>query len=202
MKSSKGDDKDKAMSMSSNGKGKCFEHKQRGVCWNCGEKGHFKDKCPKPAKSNEKKNDSSKMGGSVNAAIDSDSEGDGAFFAELCNLDSDIPELKSVSNSGSDLELEGESNGDWLSEIGDDLDSDEDTKVLFGAERSERGSHMDPNLVVINLDEAAAHVEPSSKAKSSPCVEVYDSVSVGAIQKTGHGVMFHIILTSEMLLTN
>jgi hypothetical protein len=34
---------------------------------------------------------------------------------------------------------------------------------------------MDPNLVVINLDEAAAHVEPISKVKSSPCVEVYDS---------------------------
>jgi hypothetical protein len=140
MKSSKEDDKDEAMSVSSNGKGKRFKRKPRGVCWNCREKGHFKDKCPKPAKSNENKNDSSKKGGSVNAAIDSDSEGDGAFFAELCDLDSDIPELKSVSNSGSDLELEGDSDGDWFSEIGNDLDSDENTKVLFVPERSECGS--------------------------------------------------------------
>jgi hypothetical protein len=174
MRSSEGDDKDKAMSVSSNGKGKHFKCKPHGICWNCGEKGHFKDKCPKPAKSNKKKNDSSKKVGSVNATIDSGSEGNGAFFAELCDLDSDIPELKSVSDSGSDLELQGESDGDWFSEI-DDLDSDEDTKVVFGPERSECGSHMDPNLVVIDLDEAAAHVEPSSKAKSSPHVEVYDS---------------------------
>jgi hypothetical protein len=120
------------------------------------------------AKSNKKKNESLKKGGSVNAAIDSDS-------AELCDLDSDVPELKSVSNSGSGLELEGESDGDWFSEIGDDLDSDEDTKVLFGPERSECGSCMNPNLVVLDLDKAAAHVEPSSKAKSSPHMEVYDS---------------------------
>jgi hypothetical protein len=114
MKSSKRGDKDKAMSVSSNGKGKCFKRKPHGVCWNCRENGHFKDKCPKPAKSIKKENDLSKKGGSVNTTIDSDSEGDGVFFVELCDLDSDIPELKSVSDSGSDLELEGESNGDWF----------------------------------------------------------------------------------------
>ena len=53
VKSMKGDDKDEAMSVASSGKGKRFERKLRGVCWNCGEKGHFKDKCPKPAKSND-----------------------------------------------------------------------------------------------------------------------------------------------------
>jgi hypothetical protein len=140
------------MSVSSNGKGKHSECKPCGVCWNCEEKGHFKDECPKPAKSNKKKNNSSKKSGSVNANINSDSEGDGAFFAELCDLDSDIPELKSASNSGSDPELKGESDGDWFSKIGNDLDSDEDTKVLFGPERSEHSSCMDLNLVVIDLD--------------------------------------------------
>jgi hypothetical protein len=41
MKSSKGDDEEEAISVSSNGKGKRFEHKPHGVCWNSGEKGHF-----------------------------------------------------------------------------------------------------------------------------------------------------------------
>ena len=30
-------------------------------------------------------------------------------------------------------------------------------------------------MVVVDLDEVVAHVESSNKAKSSPCVEVYDS---------------------------
>jgi hypothetical protein len=61
-KSSKGDDKDEAMFIVSSGKGKRFERKPRGVCWNCGEKGHFKDKCPKPVKSNDKKKRLTKEG--------------------------------------------------------------------------------------------------------------------------------------------
>ena len=44
----KDNDKDEAMATSS-GKGKPkYPH---GVCWNCGEKGHYKDKCPKPSTS-------------------------------------------------------------------------------------------------------------------------------------------------------
>ena len=177
-KSSKGDDKDEAMSVVSSGKGKHFERKPRGVCWNCGEKGHFKDKCPKPVKSNDKKDDSPKKGGSANAAIESDSEDEAAFFAELWDSDSDMPELQSVSDSDSDsdLELEGDRSGDWFSEIGDDLDSD-DTKELFGIDGSECGSlvSVDLNSVAVDLDEVAAHVESSSKAESSPRVKVYDS---------------------------
>jgi len=71
----KDQDCDEALSVmssgKSNGKGK-FERKLRGVCWNCGEKGHFKDKCLKPPA--DKKNDSSKSKDStVNAMIGSDS---------------------------------------------------------------------------------------------------------------------------------
>jgi gag-polypeptide of LTR copia-type/Zinc knuckle len=50
------------------------------VCWNCGEKGHFKDKCPKPLK--DAKNDSPKKGGSALAAVEPDLEDGAAFFAE------------------------------------------------------------------------------------------------------------------------
>jgi len=59
------DEKDKATLASPNGKGK-KEHKCRGLCWNCGEKGHFRNKCPKPVK--DTKNNSPKKDGSANAA--------------------------------------------------------------------------------------------------------------------------------------
>ena len=42
------DDGDEAMAASS-GKGKGKAKYPRGVCWNCGKKGHYKDKCPEPA---------------------------------------------------------------------------------------------------------------------------------------------------------
>jgi len=35
---------------SSKRKGGKDDRKPRGVCWNCGEKGHYKDKCPKAVK--------------------------------------------------------------------------------------------------------------------------------------------------------
>ena len=113
------------------------------------------------------------------AAIESDSEDEAAFFAELWDSDSDMPELQSVSDSDSDsdLELEGDSNRDWFSEISDNLDSDEDTEELFGTDGSECGLlvSVDLNSVAVDLDEVAAHVESSNKAESSPRVEVYDS---------------------------
>ena len=179
VKSMKGNGKDNAMSIVSSGKGKRFERKPRGVCWNCREKGHFKDKCPKPAKTNDKKDDSPKKGGSVNAAIESDSEDEAAFFAELCDSDSDMPKLQSVSDSDSDsdLKLEEDSDGDWFSEIGNILDSNEDTEELFGTDGRECGSFVSVDLtsVAVDLDEVVAYIESSNKAESSPHVEVYDS---------------------------
>ena len=47
--SGKKDNGDKAMAASSgSGKGKGKLRYPHGVCWNCSEKGHCKDKCPKP----------------------------------------------------------------------------------------------------------------------------------------------------------
>ena len=44
------DDGDEAMvASSSSGKGKGKPRYLRGVCWNCGKKGHYKDKCPELA---------------------------------------------------------------------------------------------------------------------------------------------------------
>jgi gag-polypeptide of LTR copia-type/Zinc knuckle len=79
-KPSKSDEKDKAMLALLNGKGK-QECKPCGVCWNCGEKGHFKDKCPKPVK--DMKNDSPKKGRSANTAVEDDSEDEATFSSKV-----------------------------------------------------------------------------------------------------------------------
>ena len=106
----KDQDRDEALNVSSsgksNGKGK-FERKPRGVCWNCGEKGHFKDKCPKPAV--DKKNDSSKKSGVANIAIESDSDGEGAFF-----MDSESDSDEDPSDGGYDSDGD---ETDWFSEV-------------------------------------------------------------------------------------
>ena len=79
----KEDDKDEVLAVgSSSTKWKGKLEFLRGLCWNCGKKGHFKDKCPKPAKSTKdlKKEDiSAKKTNSTNAAIESDSESEVAF---------------------------------------------------------------------------------------------------------------------------
>jgi hypothetical protein len=77
------------------GKGKSTEKKfPRGVCWNCGEKGHFKDKCTKPAKTTKdpKKEDIPKKTDSAHAAVESDSESEGVF-AMISDTES-MPDLE------------------------------------------------------------------------------------------------------------
>ena len=92
----KGDEKDEALSVtqgqSSKKKGGSCKL-PHGVCWNCGEKGHFKNECPKPMKKDE---DSPKNGGTANTTIASDLEGEGAFFMEPesdTDLDLDFPDF-------------------------------------------------------------------------------------------------------------
>ncbi|KAG5645871.1 hypothetical protein H0H81_008711, partial [Sphagnurus paluster] len=75
------------------------ERKLRGACWNCGEKGHMRNKCPKPKVEKEK----GKKGKAVAAAVESDSEEDGVFAAkdvEDCKSNvGSMPELQLVSDS-------------------------------------------------------------------------------------------------------
>jgi Zinc knuckle len=179
-KSSKTDEKDEAMLASSNGKGK-EEHKPRGVCWNCGEKGHFKDKCPNPAK--DMKHNSPKKGSSANTAVEDDSEDEAAFFVEGdWESDDDLLELQSVSDSdseeGSDTEPHGDSEGDWFSEIDEsDEGSGWATEELFEADGSECSLlvSVDSNSVASDLEDAAVNVDTASITDHIPHAEVYDS---------------------------
>ena len=84
------------------GKGK--KPKRDSSCWNCGEKGHYKDKCPKPPK--EMSSDSKQKGGSANAAVESDSELEVAFYVDF-GYDSDedsMPDLRTVSDSSEEAD--------------------------------------------------------------------------------------------------
>ena len=90
---------------SSSGKGKGKTRYPQGVCWNCGEKGHYKDKCPelttdKPTKEPKKEVVPKKLE-SANT-VESDSESKAAFLM-LYDLDS--------------VESDGCGNGDWFDEV-------------------------------------------------------------------------------------
>jgi hypothetical protein len=135
---SKDDDKatDEAMavnSSSSKWKGKGGAKKLKGECWNCGEKGHFKHKCPKPPKANTAKKEESskeKASGSANAASECDSESEGAWAAmesgdeRVSSDNGSMPGLQSVSDSSSECSEVGgtglSDDEDWFSEVGED----------------------------------------------------------------------------------
>ncbi len=99
-------------------------------------RGHFKDKCPKPPKSNGegKKDDSpsKKPSGSANAVIDSDADSDCVLAIDIetesvISQDS-MPQLQAVSDSDDD-DLDDRDDhdstqeygaGDWFSDVGSD----------------------------------------------------------------------------------
>ncbi|THH08422.1 hypothetical protein EW146_g8993 [Bondarzewia mesenterica] len=112
-------DNDEAM-MVSPGKRKTG-WKPRGACWNCGEKGHLRDKCLHPLKSSKSKSNGGDARGSArasrtaNTAVDCDSESDGgwAIYCDSDDEDDDdaascMPALLTESESDSG----GEGNGD------------------------------------------------------------------------------------------
>ncbi|KAF5313547.1 hypothetical protein D9619_013742 [Psilocybe cf. subviscida] len=105
---SKDDEKDEALSVGASSKAKSTgakhdNKKPRGVCWNCGEKGHFKPQCPKPPKSKKSSDNSAgkKKASDVHAVLETDSDSDGvhAVFVDT-DLETDsMPGLQSVSNT-------------------------------------------------------------------------------------------------------
>lgn len=129
-----------------------------------------------------KNNSPKKKGSSVNATIESNSEDEAAFFVEGgWESDSDLLDLITVSDSDSvdnlDLKSDGDSEGDWFSEIGSDEGSGWDTKDLFETDGSKCSSlvSVDSNSEASDLDEAAVSIEAGSTTDHIPCVEVYAS---------------------------
>jgi hypothetical protein len=165
--SGKAEDRDEAMFVSGNGKGKRPERKPKGTCWNCGDKGHYKNKCPKPDKTQgDKKRDSPKGAGSANAAVESDDEEGAAFFADY-DSDDELPQLLSNCESDSDDDCAN----DWFSEVSDDSENDRETEELPIADESDTCS-------LVSVDQEDAHAvcaEVNSAAENLPQTEVYDS---------------------------
>jgi len=97
--------------------------KKNVTCWNCGEKGHFKNKCPKPAKSKDLKEDEPAKSSAANAA-ESDSKGEGAWA--IWDSDNDSSDSALFPDSDSDVvasitavNVPGE-DMDWFSEVAED----------------------------------------------------------------------------------
>jgi len=190
-KSPKEDDWDEAMSASSSKGGKAGGHNHKfphGTCWGCGDKGHFRDKCPKKLKDGKESKDSPK-GGSANAAIgvNSDSEGKGAFATvtvEDYESDDSVPDLQAVSDSDSDDESPCGivTDSDWFSEAADEgvMDqecsegSDWDPADLFKDSMPAVDAPFvleDPGIP----EHVAAFVSANGNVVNTPRTEVYNS---------------------------
>jgi len=108
------------------------DRKPRGVCWNCGEPGHLKYKCPKP-----KKDGSSTAG--ANAAVP-DSDKEAAFFMEP--FDSNDDGTNDESNILSFILTDGDRSGWFTEDLSEidwsetcllvDVDSDSETEEPEG----------------------------------------------------------------------
>jgi hypothetical protein len=190
-KSPKEDDHDKAMYASSSRGRKAggMNHKfPRSTCWGCGDKGHFRDKCPKKSKDGKESKDSPKSG-SANAAvgINLDSEGEGAFATVAVDdyeSDDSMPDLEVVSDSDSDSESKSGilTDNDWFSDAVDEEVGDQDCS---------EGSEWDPNDLfedsapAVNVlfalvdpgapEHIAALISASNNAGETLRTEIYDS---------------------------
>jgi hypothetical protein len=110
-------------------------------------KGHYKDKCPKPLKST---TDKKEKDGSAHAAVESDSESEGAFAAADIDgyaSDDGMPNLASVSESSVDDSEQRENveyeDGDWFSEVSDDSMPELRTASESSVDDSERGEDVE-----------------------------------------------------------
>ena len=134
------------------------------TCWNCGETGHLRRKCPKPKKATR----SSGRTESANHVVedsddeafgvsDSDSVADSipdlesiADSSDDSHSASSMPGLMSVSDSSDEGDVGSDYNGDdWFSDVGDDLNTPWgngcDTDELSGI-NSEGSSFVDVDL--------------------------------------------------------
>ncbi|KAF5324090.1 hypothetical protein D9619_011417 [Psilocybe cf. subviscida] len=181
---SKDDEKDEALSVGASSKAKSTgakrdNKKPRGVCWNCGEKGHFKPQCPKPPKS-EKSSDNSagkKKAGDVHAVLETDSDSDGvhAVFVDTDSETDSMLGLQSVSNTetGSMPRLQSVtrslcSDSGGAGEAEDDGESCLEDGDVFSEVGSNAGDFDDPDWdpaeLLGEINEAAqADTAPGSK---------------------------------------
>ena len=147
----KDDDKDEAMATSS-GKGK--PKYPRGVCWNCGEKGHYKDKCPKPSTSTGKSAKNPKKADvpvkpEVASAVESDSESDAAFML-MYDPDSDESDGSCDTDWFDEVARLDSEEKDWFSEA-EEGDVVSNVSEIEASENSPLSDTLDESLATIEL---------------------------------------------------
>lgn len=82
--------------------GKDSASKLRKVCWNCGETGHFRNKCPEPVESSDEEGGVKKAGGVNAAESDWSSEPEEAWEEDdKWNPEAELPADFVVENSSS-----------------------------------------------------------------------------------------------------
>jgi hypothetical protein len=166
---------DEALAVTS-GKGK--KPKRDNSCWNCGKKGHYKDKCPKPPKA--RSGDPKQKGGSANAAVESDSESEAAFHIDS-GYDSDedlMPDLHTVSDSSEEADVMSDGD-DWFLEVDESdvgkIESVERSEELSGVDWSKTSPFVSIDTDSEDAQDVVALVSASNNAEDSPHAEVYDS---------------------------
>ena len=164
------------------------ERKPR-LCWNCGEAGHFRDKCPKPKKARTTAPESAQAAqdsedeafgvSDADSMPDLESVSDSSESSVTTTTDADsMPSLVSVSDSSdSDFvsncdDIKEDDGEDWFSDVDEDLDSPWgegwETKELSGIE-----SDCDSFLNVDLDSDVAAYV--STGFPHATHTELYDS---------------------------
>jgi hypothetical protein len=163
------DDADEAMAASS-GKGKGKPRYPRGVCWNCGETGHYKNKCPKPAADKSTKDPKKVVvpakTDSANA-VESDSESEAAFLMTY-DPGSDEPDDFGDGDWFDEVAMLDSGESDWFSEgeVDESIPSVLDTYPLDNSNLSDFS-----DAVYI----AAETVSPDDRRDAGVRAELYDS---------------------------
>ncbi|KDQ50303.1 hypothetical protein JAAARDRAFT_51339 [Jaapia argillacea MUCL 33604] len=168
--------------------------KPKGACRECGEKGHFKDSCPKKSLKVKPKDDAKAKSGMANIVEEPNSDDNGAWAMDY-DSDSDIeedsqsddsmPSIQSVSDSDSESEAGDVDDDDEVLflEVGDDsldVGSDWSLEMGFGSEASLLYTKVDSDIDggLDAVDTAAALGDTTwDKMRNIPQKELYDSRS-------------------------